>query len=212
MTDAHSTRLMLLTPELAEIEAFQPALEAALAAGDVAAVALRLAPAADRIRLERAKPLIAAVQAAGAAALLAGDDVADILGKSGADGIHVDYGDEDAVAETIGRFRPDKIVGVGGLPGRDAAMAAGEAGADYVMFGDETGPFAATLERIEWWVPIFEVPCVGTATSLDDVAALAAAGAEFAALGEAVWRHTEGPAAAVAAAEAALSLARAPTP
>lgn len=210
MTDLPAARLMLLTPELAEIEAFQPMLAAALGAGDVAAVVIRLGRADDRTRLARAKPLIAAAQAAGAAALLAGEEVADIVGKSGADGLHVPATDA-AFGEAIERFKPEKIVGAGAVASRDAAMSAGEAGADYVLFGEEADA-AATLERVEWWTPIFETPCVGLARELEEVAAIAAARAEFVALQDAVWRHADGPAAAVAAAGAMLSLARAPTP
>lgn len=214
MTDAPLTRLMLVTPELADSDAFLGVLQAALGAGDIAAVVIRLAKADDRTRLARAKPLVEAAQAAGAAVLLAGEAVEDIVGKSGADGVHL-FG-EALVEDAIERFRPEKIVGAAVTRSRDGAMSAGEAGSDYVLFGlDAEGapwPVAETLERVEWWVPIFEVPCVGFAASLDDVSAIAAAHAEFAALGDAVWRHEAGPAAAVAAAGAALSLAKAPTP
>ena len=71
-------------------------------------------------------------------------------------------------------------------------MAAGEAGADYVMFGEPhrdgwTPPLAETAERVAWWAEIFETPCVAYAARLDDVATLAAAGADFVALGDALW-------------------------
>ncbi len=201
-------RLMLITPELAEVDAFEAALSAALGAGDVAAVVIRLAKADERTLLARAKVLVALVQAAGAAALLAGEGVEEIVGKSGADGLHVTDG-EAAVTEALERFKPEKIVGAGALRDRDAAMSAGEGGADYVLFGDGG---ASAQERVDWWAPIFEVPCVGLAETLDDVAPLAAARAEFVALGDVVWRAPTGPAAAVADAERSLSLARAPTP
>lgn len=212
MSDAPITRLMLITPELAGIEAFEAAFEAALAAGDVAAVVIRLAPADDRTRLSRAKALVAAAQAEGAAALLAGEDVEDLLGKSGADGVHLD--DAASAIEAISRFKPEKIVGCGPLASRDEAMAVGERGADYVMFGEDRGgrPFEATFERVCWWVPIFETPCVALAQEIDDVARLACENVEFAALGEAVWRHENGPAAAVAAADSALRLVKVPAP
>lgn len=212
MADAPVTRLMLITPELAETEAFALALESALAAGAIAAVAIRLAPADDKTRLARVKPLIKAAQDAGAAALIAGENVEDLVGKSGADGLHVRGA--AAAIEAIERFAPEKIVGCGPLVSRDEAMAVGERGADYVMFGDDRGgaPFSATLERVEWWVPIFQTPCVGVAPELDDVAALGHEAVEFVALGEAVWRHPDGPAAAVAAATSMLALAKAPAP
>ena len=205
------TRLMLITPELADIEAFGASFEAALLAGDVSAVVIRLAPTDERTRLARAKALVSAAQSEGAAALLSGDGVDDLVGKSGADGLHVE--DARAAAEAITRFAPEKIVGCGPIASRDAAMEAGERGADYVMFGDDdVEACEETLERVAWWVPIFQTPCVGVAAALDDVAALAAEQVEFVALGDAVWRHPDGPAAAVAAATAMLTLARAPAP
>jgi thiamine-phosphate pyrophosphorylase len=210
MPDAPATRLMLITPELREIDAFEAALEAAVAAGDVAAVVIRLAPADDRTRLSRAKTLVSVAQAEGSAALLAGPDVADLVGKSGADGVHVD--DAASAVDAIERFRPEKIVGCGPLVSRDEAMEVGERGADYVMFGADGADPAATAERVAWWVPIFETPCVGVASSLDEISALAGEGVEFVALGDAVWRHADGPAAAVAAAGSMLALAKAPSP
>jgi thiamine-phosphate pyrophosphorylase len=72
-------------------------------------------------------------------------------------------------------------------------MNAGEAGADYVMFGEPrldgwTPPFEETLERAEWWAEIFQTPCVAYARTVDEVTPLAEAGADFVALGDAVWR------------------------
>jgi thiamine-phosphate pyrophosphorylase len=81
-------------------------------------------------------------------------------------------------------------------------MSAGEAGADYVMFGEPrpdgwTPPLAETLDRVGWWAEIFETPCVAFAATLDAVAPLAAVGADFVALGDAVW-SAHSPEAAVA--------------
>ena len=47
--------------------------------------------------------------------------------------------------------------------------------------------FDAVSERVAWWAEVFEVPCVGFAGALDEVAPLAAAGAEFIALGDWVF-------------------------
>jgi thiamine-phosphate pyrophosphorylase len=52
------------------------------------------------------------------------------------------------------------------------------------------------VERVSWWAEIFEAPCVGFTTRLEDVAPIAAAGADFVALGGAVWDAAD-PAAAV---------------
>src|SRR5690349_18223197 len=50
-------RLYLMTPAIADAQAFAPALAAALDAGDVAAVLLRLAEADERTQINRAKAL-----------------------------------------------------------------------------------------------------------------------------------------------------------
>ena len=117
-----------------------------------------------------------------------------------ADGVHLPF---DAVAEAVEAFKGQRIVGAGAVDLRDDAMTAGEAGADYVMFG-EPGPdgaapsFESTLARVEWWAPIFQTPCVAYAARLEDAAPLFAAGAEFVALAGAVWDAPD-PAAAVRA-------------
>jgi thiamine-phosphate pyrophosphorylase len=193
-----TTRLYLITPALADASAFAPKLEAALDAGDVASLLVRLAAGADPKRV--VAPLLD-IAAARDVALLIEDDPR-LAARLGADGVHVSF---DAVAEPVASFKGQRIVGAGGVGLRDDAMAAGEAGADYVMFGEDEGESPeATLERVEWWAPIFETPCVAYAGTLEEVAALAAAGADFVALGEAVWDAPD-PAAAVAAAMRALA-------
>ena len=87
-------------------------------------------------------------------------------------------------------------------------MNAGEAGVDYVMFGEPrpdgfTPPLDETAERVAWWAEIFETACVGYAPTLEAAATLREAGADFVALGEAVWR-ADSPAAAVSRAQALL--------
>ena len=56
------------------------------------------------------------------------------------------------LAEALAALQPKKIVGAGGPAGRDAAMQAGEAGADYVMFGFPGGPDDpdAVLDMVGW--------------------------------------------------------------
>ena len=68
-------------------------------------------------------------------------------------------------------------------------MAAGEAGADYVLFGEPDAegqrPSAeAIAERLEWWAELFEPPCIGYATSLEEAREFAAAGADFVLVGD----------------------------
>ena len=52
-------------------------------------------------------------------------------------------------------------------------------------------------ERVAWWAEVFEIPCVGYAASLDEIAALVAAGADFVALGDFLWRDPQAIAATI---------------
>lgn len=193
-------RLYLLTPLIADAGAFLPRLEAALRATDVACVLLRLdaedARSAERMIRELAEP----AQARGAAVIIEGE--ADRVLRLKVDGLHV-QGCGAQLATAIKRLSPDYIVGVGGLATRDDAMRAGEADADYVLFGDldERGGQPSprwTLERTRWWAEIFNTPCVAVARGLAEIGPLAAAGADFVMLEGAVWDDPRGPAAAIA--------------
>ena len=80
------------------------------------------------------------------------DGHVDIVARAGADGAHVDG--MDALSEALTALKPDRIVGAGGLHSRHDAMTSGEAGADYVLFGevDQHGQrprLEAIVERVE---------------------------------------------------------------
>jgi len=200
-------RLTLVTPRLADTAAFAAPLGAALEAGDVAAVLVRLAPADERTLINRVKALAATVQSRDAALII--DGHVDLVARAGADGVHLSGQAE--FTDAIERLKPDRIVGVGGLASRHDAMVAAEQGADYVMFGepDQSGVrpgFAAIEERVAWWAALFEVPCVAYAASPDEVAPLALAGADFVALGDWLWREGDDVATRVRDAAAALRL------
>lgn len=191
-------RLYLVTPPVDDASAFSTQLEAALSAGDVAAVLLRLASADERTQINRAKAIGKIVQDRGAALII--DSHADLVARAGADGAHLTGIGE--FSGSIEKLKPERIAGAGGLTTRHDAMTAAEQGADYVMFGepDETGHrpgFEAIEERVAWWAEVFEAPCVAFAASPDEVAPLVAAGADFVALGDFVWRDARGVAAAV---------------
>ena len=129
--------------------------------------------------------------------------------RGGADGIHV-AGDPARLGGLRERLGGGRILGAGGLRSKHDAMTAGEGGVDYVMFGEPRPdgllpPIAAVAERAAWWAEIFETPCVAYAPTLEALARLARTGAEFVALGDAVWDHPDGPAAAVRAALDALA-------
>ena len=117
-------------------------------------------------------------------------DRADLAVKIGADGAHLSG--TQTLRDAVPILKPKLIAGAGGLVTRDDAMFAGEAGADYVMFGEpdaagKSPSFEAIVERVAWWAEIFEIPCVAFAETADQASELARAGADFIALGAAVW-------------------------
>ena len=207
--------LYLISPVVADADAFAAQLAEACAGGPVAAVLLRLAPADERTLVNRVKRLAPVAQEAGAAVLVpheAGPDAATVMVRGGADGVHVGEPDLVALGALRSRLR-ERTLGAGGLTTRDEAMDAGEVPCDYVMFG-EPRPDGATpsletiLERASWWSEIFTIPCVAYAPSLDALGRVAATGAEFVALGDGVWAYPEGPRGAVAAALDAIGAAQ----
>ena len=194
-----TARLYLLTPPLGDAGAIADGslandLADALNAADIAAVLVRFEDGDDAALLERLRILI---QSNGAALLL--DGHAGLVARAECDGAHLRG--TDALQAAMPSLKPKYIAGCGGLGTRHDAMLAGESGADYVMFGEPNGRrpgFDAVLERVAWWTEIFQVPCVGYAANVDEVEALAQAGADFVAIDEAVWRS---PASLRAAAE-----------
>ena len=182
-------RLYLITPEIADASAFSAQLVSALEAGDVAAVLLRLGDGSERALINCAKAIAGPVQGNGSALLI--DGRPDLVARAGADGAHLTG--IAAFANAIGQLKPDRIAGAGGLATRHDAMVAAEQGADYVMFGEPDAAakrpsLPAIEERIGWWAEVFEIPCVGYAASIEEIAPLVLAGADFVAIGDFVWR------------------------
>jgi len=204
---ADPARLYLLSPLITDVAAFAPRLAEACAGGGVAAVLLRFAAADERTLVNHVKALAPAAQDTGAAVVIAASgeaDVAAIAVRGGADGVH-SGGGIDEVRRFRERLKGDRILGAGNIRSKHDAMTIGEAGVDYVMFGEprpdgSVPPLTAVIERAAWRAEIFETPCVAYAPQLNAVPDLARTGAEFVALGEVVWTHPGGPAAAVAAA------------
>jgi thiamine-phosphate pyrophosphorylase len=204
-------KLYLFTPPLraADLDAFAATLAMMLDAGDVACVLARVAPDSEGEAKKIAARLVETAAAAGAALLV--DNDPRLAARVGADGAHISGG-ASMLSEALSSLKPERIVGAGLLRTRDDAMNAGEAGADYVMFGEPrrdgfTPPAEETIERVAWWAEIFEPPCVGYAATLEDIGPLAAAGADFVAIGDAIW---SAPAPAEALAQARAILARRP--
>lgn len=195
-------RLYLITPPTLDLAAFTPALEAALAGGDVAAVQLRLKDVADTEVLRIGAALKDIIQHAHAAFIV--NDRPDLAAILGADGVHV--GQSDAVyAEARRLVGQENIVGVTAHNSRHLAMEAAEAGADYVAFGAfyPSGTKAPSHwcepEVLEVWQESMETACVAIGgITLVNAEPLVRAGADFIAVSGAVWTDPRGPGAAVA--------------
>jgi len=192
-------RLYLATPVVEDPSALAATLGEALAAADIAAVLLPLKPVDQRTMITRVKTLAPMIQAKGAALLLDGN--VELVARSGADGAHLTG--IAAMEDALSSLKPDRIAGVGGLTTRHDSMSAGEAGADYVLFGEpdangQRPSIAAIAERLQWWAELFEPPCVGFAGSRQEAHEFAAAGADFVLVGDFIWTDSRGPAAALA--------------
>jgi thiamine-phosphate pyrophosphorylase len=183
---SQTARLYLMTPAITDPAAFRPLLEAALRAAAIDCLHLRVGVAGDQSAQRFVQALAPVAQDRGAAVLI--DPPSDLreVARWGADGVHC--GDPRGVKEALQALKPDRLVGVGGLRSKDAAMTAGEDGVDYVMFGEPRAdgtvpPAEQVIERCQWWAEVFTTPCVGYAAEEAMLKPLAATGVEFVALG-----------------------------
>jgi thiamine-phosphate pyrophosphorylase len=197
-------RLYLITPpRLADLPRFARTLEDALAAGDVAALQIRLKDVADAEIEAAVRALSPIAQARDVAVIL--NDRPDLAARLGCDGVHVGQ-DDASYAEARRSMGKDRIVGVTCHDSRHLAMEAAEAGADYVAFGaffDTATKDASTRadrEILSIWQETMTVPCVAIGgVTVQNCRPLVTAGADFLAVSAGVWSHPEGAAAAVAA-------------
>jgi len=207
-------RLYVITPPAIDLDGFPDQLAAALDAGDVAAVQLRLKHVDDdtlRRAIDRLRPV---VQSRGAAFLM--NDRPDLAVAHGCDGAHV--GQEDTPAAVARKVLGNLTLGVSCHGSRDLAFAAGEDGADYVAFGaffptasKEDAPVEAEPGILRWWSELATLPCVAIGgITAQNCAPLVEAGADFLAVIGAVWDHPEGPTAGVRAMNAAIAAAISP--
>lgn len=193
--------LYLVTPPAFEIDVFAEELEAALAAGPVGAVQLRLKDTDDDAIRDAALHLKRVCHGHGVMLIM--NDRPDLAAETGCDGVHV--GQSDAGYREARRLvGDDRIVGVTCHASRHLAMVAAEDGADYVAFGafyptdTKEVEHHADPEILEWWHQMMVVPCVAIGgITVDNCAPLVAAGADFLAVVSGVWQHPDGPAAAV---------------
>jgi len=205
-------RVYLITPPKLDPVPFADLLAAALDAGDVAAVQLRLKEVSEddwKHATDRLRPV---AQSRNVAFLL--NDRAELVRELGCDGVHV--GQEDMPAKIARQvIGPDLTLGVTCKGSRDLAMQAGEDGADYVAFGaffasgtKDVSHFVSP-EILQWWSELMELPCcaIGGITA-ENCGPLVRAGADFLAVVGCVWNHLDGPAAGVKLLNEAIAAAR----
>jgi thiamine-phosphate pyrophosphorylase len=190
MNDASAcSRICLVTPPTFEPAAFASLLDRALGCADVAAVRLRM-PSADPGTLARAAGALRAVTNRADVALLLDGDPATAL-RLGCDGAHVPAAGAAAARGTLGT---SGSVGAACGWSRDTAMRAAEAGADYVAFGPASQAGPEGRDIVADWTLAMVVPCVvGGDLDEESAAEWATTGAEFLALGRAVWQAPQGP-------------------
>lgn len=204
-------RVYLITPPKFDPAPFADLLAAALDAGDVAAVQLRLKDETDDTWRRAIDALRPVSQARDVAFLL--NDRADLVVATGCDGAHV--GQDDMPAKQARRIiGPDLTLGVTCKGSRDLAMQAGEDGADYVAFGaffpsstkDVTN--LVDHEVLRWWHEMMELPsCAIGGITPENCGPLVRAGTDFLAVVGCIWNHPDGPAAGVKALNAAIKAA-----
>lgn len=198
-------RLYLITPpRLPDPAAWAPTLAAALDAGDVASVQLRLKDVPDEEVSGAIDVLRPLVQEREVAFIL--NDRPDLAAAGGCDGVHVGQ-DDLSYRQARGIVGPDAIVGVTCHDSRHLAVVAAEEGADYVAFGaffptatKDPRVQGVSTEIISWWAEMMTVPCVAIGgITVDNCRPLVEAGADFVAVSGGVWNHPDGPAEAVRA-------------
>lgn len=200
--DARACRLYLVTPPNIQLPAFAESLKAALDAGDVAALQLRLKDVPDDEVRRAVEALLPLARARDVTFIL--NDRPDLAAETGCDGVHI--GQEDWTFEAARKAMGEGIVGVTCHDSRHLAIEAAEKGADYVAFGaffptgTKTPKTRADVDLLQWWSEIMVVPCVAIGgITPENCAPLVKAGADFLAVVSAVWDHPKGPAAAVKA-------------
>ncbi|MCI4661523.1 MAG: thiamine phosphate synthase [Neomegalonema sp.] len=200
---AHTTtQLYLTTPFMFEPRRFADDLSAALDAGPVACVRLRLRGASEdelKFAIETLRPICHSREVA-----LIIADYYKLAAQTGLDGVHFEEAAPD-IEEARKALGPDASIGASCGTSRHRGMSLGERGTDYVSFGPVRAPAnlhngeLATRSLFEWWQAMIEIPVVAEGGITPDVAAELVGAADFVASCRAVWQHPEGPAQAIRA-------------
>jgi thiamine-phosphate pyrophosphorylase len=200
-------RIVLIAPRIDEPAKLKLLVASAIEGGDVASLILPAYGDGEPAFQHRAEILVPMAQERGIAVMI--EDDTRIAGRVGADGVHFE-GRKEGLEELIEKFQGRMMIGAGGAKSRDDALELGEARPDYMFFGrfgyDNTpAPHPRNLSLGCWWAEMIELPSIVMAgNEIASVEAVAATGAEFVALSNAVFAGGVDPAAQIAAANALL--------
>ncbi|MFT9115330.1 MAG: thiamine phosphate synthase [Acetobacter malorum] len=185
----------LATPVLRDVEAFLPDLARGMQQHPPAAVLLRLADAPDAELIKHIQTIQSVVHAQDIALML--EDRPALAARTGCDGVHLSTGFAEASVKDVRKQIGDDLqlgVSVGGS--RDAAMRAGEAGADYISFSTAIPVVPAEGEApesltdlVRWWCLVMELPAVVEVEEPAQIAAFEEVGADFIQPGPAFWEN-----------------------
>ena len=158
-----------------------------------------------------AEPLVALIHQSGLPVLIA--DNSALCGRLQADGVHIEEENSqsrEALAAMRQKYGEKRLIGYGNPHNRHNALEAGERQPDYMFFGKlgcdkNPAPHPRNRALGAWWAELVTIDCIIQAGSaLAELPDLAAAGADFIALEEAVFAAPS-PVKALAAAQAMLA-------
>ncbi|GAN59662.1 thiamine phosphate synthase [Acetobacter cibinongensis] len=191
----------LATPILQDGEAFLPVLAQGLARQCPAAVLLRLADAPEAQLIKIIKTVQPLVQGQDIALML--QDRPALAQKTGCDGVHLSAAFTGGSVRDIRKALGDDLqLGITVGTSRDAAMRAGESGADYVLFSASTGPRQeddnltdaepeSLAALVQWWCMMMELPAVADVPEAAELAQFAQTGVDFILPGSSFWDKPE---------------------
>ncbi|MCF6303443.1 MAG: thiamine phosphate synthase [Devosiaceae bacterium] len=181
-------QIILTTPTVPDTLTFAKELQSALETGLVPVLLVKKAQhglSEYKKLIEIATPV---AQACDCAVIL--DNEPQLVGPMKADGVQISSGHSD-VLEALNTLKPDYIVGAANINSRHHAMLCGEAGVDYISFGDFTNtPDEEATAFSNWWAELFETPCA-VFDPITQISEIKSGGWEFQGLGENAWRAPE---------------------
>ena len=200
--ESYRPYLYLITPDVIDdLDAFGKSLDAALGAGQVACVQLRLKQADDEEIIKAAEALMPIAHKYEVSFFI--NDRADIAKQVDADGVHLGQSDGN-IKEARELLGFEKDIGVTCHDSRHLGFEAGDASANYVAFGafypteTKKSDYRPEPEVLTIWSEGTEIPCVAIGgITAENCEPLVNAGAHFIAVCSAVWNHPQGPAEAV---------------